>query len=140
MTRAADPLTAQVISLFARVTERYTREYEAAAAQHGLTPQQVKALLALDEQPLPMRRVAERLGAQPSNLTSVIDRLQSRGLVERHADPDDRRVKLLATTETGASAARELRERLRFARDPLIALTQDQRRDLRDLLELIMGS
>src|SRR5687767_7529690 len=63
MTRAADPLTAQVISLFARVTERYTREYEAAAAQHGLTPQQVKALLALDEQPLPMRRVAERLGA-----------------------------------------------------------------------------
>jgi DNA-binding MarR family transcriptional regulator len=140
MTRAADPLTAQVISLFARVTERYAREYEAAAAQHGLTPQQVKALLALDEQPLPMRRVAERLGAQPSNLTSVIDRLQSRGLVERHADPDDRRVKLLATTETGASAARELRERLRFARDPLIALTQDQRRDLRDLLELIMGS
>ncbi|MFI1166918.1 MarR family winged helix-turn-helix transcriptional regulator [Streptomyces sp. NPDC020801] len=137
---ADDPLSSEVIVLFAKITDRYTREYEAAAAHHGLTKQQVKALLALDEGELPMRRVAERLGAEPSNLTGVIDRLQARGLVERHSDPGDRRVKLLAPTAAGRTAAADLRARLRFALDPLAALAEEQRRDLRDLLALMAGS
>ncbi|HEX8868330.1 MAG TPA: MarR family transcriptional regulator [Lentzea sp.] len=131
---ADDPLSAEVVSLFAMITDRYTREYEAAAAHHGLTPQQVKVLLILDETALPTRRVAERLGAEPSNLTSVVDRLQARGLVERQPDPDDRRVKLLVTTEAGTAAAEDLRGRLRFARDPLAGLGVGQREALRDLL------
>src|SRR5688572_13105293 len=110
---ADDPLTSEVIHLFAKVTDRYAREYEAAAAHHGLTPQQVKALIALDEAPLPMRRVAERLGAEPSNLTGIVDRLQNRGLVERQPEPNDRRIKLLATTDAGKAAAQDLRSRLR---------------------------
>ncbi|MEU8825435.1 MarR family transcriptional regulator [Streptomyces sp. NPDC048636] len=129
-----------MVALFARITDRYTREFEAAAAHHGLTPQQVKTLVALDETPQPMRRVAERLGAEPSNLTGVVDRLQTRGLVERQPDPNDRRIKLLATTEAGRMAARDLRDRLRFARDPLAALAEPQRRDLRDLLQLMADS
>ena len=131
---ADDPLSSEVIALFATITDRYTREYEAAAAHHGLTPQQVKALLILDETALPMRRVAERLGAEPSNLTSVVDRLQARGLLERQPDPNDRRIKLLVTTDAGTAAAQDLRERLRFARNPLAALSTDQRHALRDLL------
>ena len=137
---ADDPLSSEVITLFASITDRYTREYDAAAAHHGLTAQQVKALLVLDEAALPMRRIAERLGAEPSNLTSVVDRLQARGLVERQPDPNDRRVKLLVTTDAGAAAAKDLRERLRFARDPLAVLGTDQRHALRDLLRLMVGS
>jgi DNA-binding MarR family transcriptional regulator len=134
-----DALSAEVVDLLKRITDRYIREYEAAAAQHGLTPQQVKALLALDEA-LPMRRVAERLGAEPSNITGIVDRLQARGLVERQADPTDRRIKLIATTDTGKSVAADLRGRLRFASDPLVALTEPQRRTLRDLLHLMTES
>ncbi|WP_431951090.1 MarR family winged helix-turn-helix transcriptional regulator [Nocardia lijiangensis] len=134
---ADDALTSEVIHLFAKVTDRYTREYEAAAARHGLTPQQAKALIVLDEAPLPMRRVAERLGAEPSNLTGIVDRLENRGLVERRPEPNDRRIKLLATTDAGKAAAQDLRSRLRFARNPLATLDEDQRRDLRNLLQLM---
>lgn len=137
---ADDPLSSEVITLFASITDRYTREYESAAAHHGLTSQQVKTLLALDKTALPMRRIAERLGAEPSNLTSVVDRLQARGLVERQPDPNDRRVKLLVTTDAGTAAAKDLRERLRFARDPLAVLSTDQRRALRDLLRRMVDS
>ncbi|MFI6098113.1 MarR family winged helix-turn-helix transcriptional regulator [Lentzea sp. NPDC051213] len=137
---ADDPLSSEVITLFASITDRYTREYESAAAHHGITSQQVKALLILDKAALPMRRLAERLGAEPSNLTAVVDRLQARGLVERQADPNDRRVKLLVTTDAGTAAAADLRERLRFARDPLAVLNADQRRDLRDLLRMMVDS
>ncbi|MGW1726579.1 MarR family winged helix-turn-helix transcriptional regulator [Streptomyces sp. NPDC002306] len=136
---APDQLTAEVIALFAKITDRYNREYETAAAHHGITPQQVKVLLALDE-PLPMRRIAERVGADPSNLTGMVDRLQSRGLVGRVPDPADRRIKRIAATETGRAAARDLRTRLRFASDPLVALDPSQRRGLRDLLQLMVGS
>jgi DNA-binding MarR family transcriptional regulator len=134
-----DALSAEVVDLLKRITNRYIREYEAAAAQHGLTPQQAKALLALDEA-LPMRRVAERVGAEPSNITGIVDRLQTRGLVERQADPTDRRIKLIATTDAGKSVAAELRGHLRFASDPLVALTEPQRRTLRDLLYLMTES
>jgi DNA-binding MarR family transcriptional regulator len=134
-----DPLSAEVVALLGRITNRYIREYEAAAARHGLTPQQAKALLALDEA-LPMRRVAERVGAEPSNITGIVDRLQTRGLVERQADPTDRRIKLIAATDAGKSVAAELRGHLRFASDPLVALTQPQRRTLRDLLHLMAES
>jgi DNA-binding MarR family transcriptional regulator len=134
-----DALSAEVVALLKRITNRYIREYEAAAAQHGLTPQQAKALLALDEA-LPMRRVAERVGAEPSNITGIVDRLQARGLVERRADPTDRRIKLIATTDAGKSVAADLRGHLRFANDPLVALTEPQRRTLRDLLYLMTES
>ena len=134
-----DALTAEVVDLLKRITNRYVREYEEAATQHGVTPQQAKALLALDEA-LPMRRVAERVGAEPSNITGIVDRLQARGLVERQADPTDRRIKLIAATDAGKSAAAELRSHLRFASDPLAALTEPQRRTLRDLLSLMTES
>ena len=134
-----DALTAEVVDLLKRITNRYVREYEEAAAQHGVTPQQAKALLALDDA-LPMRRLAERLGAEPSNITGIVDRLQARGLVERQADPTDRRIKLIAATDAGKSVTAELRGHLRFASDPLVALTEPQRRTLRDLLYLMAES
>ncbi|WP_344518028.1 MarR family winged helix-turn-helix transcriptional regulator, partial [Streptomyces paradoxus] len=105
MTLTPDPLTSEVTTLFATITDRYTREYESAAAHHGLTPQQVKVLIALEGAALPMRRIAERLGAEPSNLTGIVDKLETRGLLERQPDPGDRRVKILAITDTGREMA-----------------------------------
>lgn len=142
MPAAGEPeksLTTEVSELIGEITQRAVREYESAAARHGLTQQQAKALLAADEA-LPMRRIAERLHAEPSNITGVVDRLESRGLVERRPDPADRRVKLIAATEAGHTVAQDLRGHLRFTADPLGALDEGQRRTLRDLLRLIADS
>jgi DNA-binding MarR family transcriptional regulator len=38
-----------------------------------------------------------------SSATEVVDALETRGLVERRADPDDRRATLVEVTEHGAS-------------------------------------
>lgn len=94
-------------------------------------------LLSLE--PLPMRRIAEKLKCEPSNVTGIVDRLETRGLVERRPDPADRRVKLAAPTEKGARTARELRDSLTFAREPLAELSHGDRAVLRDLLRRMLG-
>lgn len=49
--------------------------------------------------------LADRLGIGRAAIGSVIDHLQSRGLVERLPKPDDRRVWLVTITEAGAELA-----------------------------------
>ncbi|MFJ8386648.1 MarR family winged helix-turn-helix transcriptional regulator [Streptomyces sp. NPDC094438] len=139
MADTRDELTREVVGLFAAVNRRYTQESEAAASAHELTPLQAKALLAADE-PVPMRRIAERLHAEPSNVTAIIDRLESRGLVERGADPGDRRVKRVAATKAGRTVVADLQTRMPFTSDPLIRLTTRQCEDLRELLQLILDA
>ncbi|WP_035848998.1 MarR family winged helix-turn-helix transcriptional regulator [Kitasatospora azatica] len=133
----SDELARQVTGLFAAINRRYAQESEAAAGTHELTPLQAKALLAA-EQPVPMRRIAEHLHAEPSNVTAIIDRLEARGLVERRPDPGDRRVKLVAATPAGRTVVTDLRTRMPFAGSPLAPLSEDQRESLRELLQLIL--
>ncbi|MEU9186321.1 MarR family transcriptional regulator [Streptomyces sp. NPDC048484] len=129
-----DPLTLEVVDLIGTVVARYHEEYEEAAAEHALTGAQARLLSLLSLEPLPMRRLAQRLKCEPSNVTGIVDRLEARGLAERRPDPGDRRVKLAATTEEGRRVARSLRESLRFAREPLAGLSRDERMSLRGLL------
>ncbi|MFE9770574.1 MarR family winged helix-turn-helix transcriptional regulator [Streptomyces sp. NPDC005931] len=135
-----DALTLEVIDLIGSVVARYHEEYEEAAAEHALTGAQAKLLSLLALDPLPMRRLAQRLRCEPSNVTGIVDRLESRGLVERRPDPSDRRVKLAAATEEGRRVARSLQESLRFAREPLAGLTEEERLSLRDALRRMLGT
>lgn len=139
MSTSPDELTGAVVGLFAAVNRRYADEYESAATAHELTPLQAKALLAT-ENPVPTRYVADRLGAEPSNVTTIIDRLESRGLIERRPAPGDRRVKLVAATAAGRTAIADLRARMPFAAAPLDRLTTEQRETLRGLLELMLDA
>ncbi|WP_137989472.1 MarR family winged helix-turn-helix transcriptional regulator [Streptomyces vilmorinianum] len=134
-----DPLTLEVVELIGTVVSRYHQEYEQAAAEHALTGAQARVLGLLSLEPVPMRRIAQKLKCEPSNVTGIVDRLESRGLVERRPDPADRRVKLAAPTPEGLDTARRLRESLDFAREPLGQLTEVERTLLRDLLKRMLG-
>ena len=81
------------------------------AARHDLTPQQVVLLRSL-EAPRPMRALACAMRCDPSNVTGLIDRVERRGLVERVADPGDRRVKLLSLTAAGRRVRDEIHREL----------------------------
>lgn len=133
-TPRIDPLTLEVVDLIGTVVARYHEEYEEAAAEHALTGAQARLLSLLSLEPLPMRRLAQKLKCEPSNVTGIVDRLEVRGLVERRPDPADRRVKLAAVTEEGLGVARSLRDSLRFAREPLAGLSREERVALRGLL------
>ncbi|OKK19435.1 MarR family transcriptional regulator [Streptomyces sp. CB00455] len=138
-SRRADPVTVEVVELIGDVVARYHMEYEHAAASHQLTGAQARVLNLLALEPLPMRRIAQKLRCEPSNVTGIVDRLETRGLVERRPDPSDRRVKLAAPTEEGLQTADRLRESLDFAREPLAGLSEQERTSLRDLLRRMLG-
>lgn len=139
-TRRPDALTMEVVELIGDVVARYYEDYEDAAGEHALTGAQARLLSLLSLEPLPMRKLAQRLKCEPSNVTGIVDRLESRGLVERRPDPADRRVKLAAATEEGLRVARDLREGLRFAREPLAGLSTAERQSLRDLLRRMLAA
>ncbi|RAG80792.1 MarR family transcriptional regulator [Streptacidiphilus pinicola] len=133
-----DPLTPEVVDLMAALVGVFHKEYEEAAAARSLTGAQAKVLGLLRRGPMPMRQIAQTLSCEPSNITGIVDRLEARGLVERQPDPDDRRIKRVAVTESGGTATRELRASLNFAREPLAALSGEERLQLRDLLRRML--
>lgn len=50
------------------------------------------------------------VGAKPTTLTGVLDRLESRGFVTRTASPTDRRATVITTTAAGRRVARRIRK------------------------------
>ena len=59
----------------------------------GLTMSQLRVLIILNGDPgMTAGNLAERLSVRPSTVTGIVDRLVKQDLVERRADPDDRRV------------------------------------------------
>ncbi|GGM95146.1 MarR family winged helix-turn-helix transcriptional regulator [Streptomyces fuscichromogenes] len=136
--RRPDALTLDVVELIGDVVARFYADYEEAAGEHALTGAQARLLSLLSLEPLPMRKLAQKLKCEPSNVTGIVDRLEARGLVERRPDPADRRVKLAAATDEGRRVARDLRDGLRFAREPLAGLSDEERLSLRDLLRRML--
>src|SRR5438045_231532 len=103
------------------------------AGDLGLSPMQAHTLRFL-EQPRPMSELAEQLLCDASNVTGIVDRLEARGLVERRASPEDRRVKLLCLTDAGEALRDRVVERMEQPPPELGTLSPDEQRDLRDLL------
>ncbi|MGW7380116.1 MarR family winged helix-turn-helix transcriptional regulator [Streptomyces sp. NPDC054794] len=135
-----DELTMEVVELIGDVVARFYADYEEAAGEHRLTGAQARLLNLLSLEPLPMRKLAQKLKCEPSNVTGIVDRLEARGLVERRPDPADRRVKLAAATDEGRGVSLDLREGLRFAREPLAGLSDEERLTLRDLLRRMLDA
>ena len=66
------------------------------AAELELSPAQCHVLHLIEPgRPMPMGQLAETLACDASNVTGLVDRLESRGLVRRHPSAEDRRVKVL---------------------------------------------
>jgi DNA-binding MarR family transcriptional regulator len=81
-----------------------------------------------------MRKLAQQLDYDASNLTTVVDRLAGRGALERQADPADRRVKALVLTPEGERLRDQFWRNLVTDPGPLTALRQG---DLRTLTRLL---
>jgi len=95
-----------IINDVARMLRTYA-DHE--AGQFGVTRAQWAVLVRLDRfEGLKQSELAEMLDLQPITLTRLLDRLCDNGLIERRADPNDRRAKRLFLT----AAAHPLLERL----------------------------
>jgi DNA-binding MarR family transcriptional regulator len=70
----------------------------------GVTPVQYAALQAVRKAPqTDQRTLAGSIGLDTSTIAGVVDRLEGRGLMQRSASPNDKRVRLLSLTEAGTA-------------------------------------
>lgn len=105
------------------------------AAALELSPAQCHVLhLIQPGQPVPMKQLAATLACDASNVTGLVDRLESRGLVKRLPGRTDRRVKELDLTPTGARLRAELVSRMTA---PPASLGRLSPRDQRTLVRLL---
>ena len=98
---------------------------------HGLTPVQYAALSKVGLTPgVDQRTLARSIGLDTSTIAGVIDRLETRGLMQRKASPDDRRVRLLSLTEDGQNLLQAVEPDMRKAQQrilrPLPAAERDE--------------
>lgn len=102
----------------------------------GLTQAQWQTLAHLARnQGLKQAQLAEILEIRPITLTRLIDRLQAAGLVERRADPDDRRAQRLFLTEEARPLIGEMWAVAAGVREKAMAgLPRERREQLVDAL------
>lgn len=79
-------------------------------ARSGLSSGEYNILLVLYEaqEPLRMGAIGQQVAFAPSRLTYAVSGLESRGLVERQIDPNDRRAAAVHLTEAGRQLFREV--------------------------------
>jgi len=80
---------------------------EEALKAVGLSAAKYKVLsqIAKSKEPVPLRLLAEEQQCVASNVTTLVDRLETDGLVRRVDDPADRRSKRAELTELGKERA-----------------------------------
>jgi DNA-binding MarR family transcriptional regulator len=96
-------------NLRALVLEQNERRKETAEAL-GMSFFRVKALRRIAAHPSKMSELAAELACDRPYLTLVVDDLESRGLVERHQHPADRRCKIVSATPGGHEVAAQANE------------------------------
>lgn len=66
---------------------------EGVIARSGLTPPQMAALQILAQQgAMSLKDLSRTMSLAHSTVSGIIDRLENKGMVERRADPQDRRI------------------------------------------------
>ncbi len=110
-----------------------------SSAELDLSPVQCHVLHLIEpDRPLPMNRLAETLSCDASNVTGLVDRLESRGLVQRCPSTGDRRVKVIALTAAGSRLRTHLLKRMTARQLPLSRLSAEEQRTLVRILERLL--
>lgn len=136
--RPGPSLDDEVVTLLLDVMVVVKDDFLAVAAREELTPSQALVLRLLDESH-PMRELAQVLDYDASTITAIIDKLEHRSLVERQADPTDRRVRRIELTEAGRALRTRLDRALHEHMSILQGLDDPAKRQLRDLLNRALG-
>jgi len=95
--------------LFRRMQQIAVSIFMEECKAFDLTPVQYAALIAIHTHPgIDATRLSAVIAFDRSTLGSVIERLQAKDFVERKPAPEDKRIKLLYLTKSGAAILREI--------------------------------
>jgi len=107
----ADPGLARLMEAFRTLQLRHARVLAHESATHGLGVTDTRFLLhlaAADDQTTTPKRAGELLELSTGATTSLLDRLERHGHLERRPNPGDRRSILVHLTPSGAAVARAI--------------------------------
>jgi DNA-binding MarR family transcriptional regulator len=95
------------------------------------------SLVCLEIEPgIDQRRLAEAMGIDPSNASLIVERLHSKGLIERRIKDGDRRARQLYLTPKGRRLWRKIRPKTSAANERVLAPIAPHEREL--LLDLLI--
>jgi DNA-binding MarR family transcriptional regulator len=134
----------QVLSRVWRLAKHLDRARGAAFEARGLQAWGFDVLSALRRQGPPYQlspgALLRATLVTSGTMTNRIDRLAASGLVSRHPDPQDKRGVLVVLTDSGRAAVdAALADLLRKERELLTGLDGRQRRELADLLRILLA-
>ena len=129
--------------LLHRAAQHMRAGLDEAARAHGLSGARdwivLSALAAGPRQT--QLSLAHSLGLDKTTMTSLLDRMEARGLITRSTDRHDRRARIPELTDEGQRVQREVTSaRDRVEADLLGGFTADEQCQLRDLLTRLTGS
>jgi len=130
----------QVAHLLRRAHQRASALFLSVLADAQLTPTQFFAMARLHERgKLSQNRLGRLAAMDPATIQGVIRRLHERGLIERLADPTDRRRMVLSLSPQGQeTVVRLLKNANRVSRDILAPLAPEQRGPFVKLLKQLV--
>jgi len=109
------------------------------ASEFELSPAQCHVLHLIEPgRQVPMGRLAEALACDASNVTGLVDRLESRGLVRRQPSVDDRRSKVLELTPEGERLRSTVFERMTKPPESLGRLSAAEQQALVKILKRLL--
>jgi DNA-binding MarR family transcriptional regulator len=120
-----------------RVQQLLLGEFDRICRPFGLTFARYEALVLLSFSrtgALPMAKIGERLMVHPTSVTNTVQRLATAGFATREPNPRDGRGTLARITETGRDAVEKVTAQLMDAEFGLRALSDDERRQVFDVL------
>ena len=133
----------EVLSRVTRLARHLDRARSGAFTTHGLETWEFDVLVALRRSggahELSPGKLLQQTLVTSGTMTNRIDRLASRGLVERHPDPADRRGVLVRLTDKGANVADDaLIDLLQKEQAILTGLSVPERQQLAALLRTVV--
>lgn len=101
-----------------------------------VTPVQYASLVAIRETPgVDATRLSALVAFDRSTLGSVLERLETKGLIERSGSAEDKRIKILRLSRKGAQLLRQVEPAVAKSQERILApLKPDDRRRLMALL------
>jgi MarR family transcriptional regulator, lower aerobic nicotinate degradation pathway regulator len=110
------------------------------AGDLGITPVQYAAMQILANQPgIDQRTLARSIALDASTTGGVVDRLETRGWVERRTSPEDRRARVLDLTLSGQQALAEVIPGMLRAQEQILApLNPRERAEFMRMLDVLV--
>lgn len=114
MPNKSEPVTMDAVYakpgyLFRRMQQIAVAIFVEECRAFDLTPVQFSALVAIHTHPgIDATRLSAVIAFDRSTLGNVIERLETKGLIERTPSREDKRVKLLSLTKPGAALLRDI--------------------------------